>query len=89
MASAAPGALLAVGIFASGHNDVTGLIVGNAGQLLPQVIGILAAIVWGFGGGFILFKVLDLTMGLRVDEQEEEDGLDEHEHGTVAYPVSQ
>ena len=78
--------LLAVGIFASGHNDVTGLIVGNAAQLLPQIVGILAAIVWGFGGGFILFKILDLTMGLRVDEQEEEEGLDEHEHGTVAYP---
>ena len=78
--------LLAVGIFASGHNDVTGLVVGNAAQLLPQIVGILAAIVWGFGGGYILFKILDLTMGLRVDEQEEDDGLDEHEHGTVAYP---
>ena len=78
--------LLAVGIFASGHNHVTGLVVGNAAQLLPQIVGILAAIVWGFGGGYILFKILDLTMGLRVDEQEEEDGLDEHEHGTVAYP---
>ena len=78
--------LLAVGIFASGHNDVTGLVVGNVAQLLPQIVGILAAIVWGFGGGFILFKILDLTMGLRVDEQEEEEGLDEHEHGTVAYP---
>ena len=62
------------------------LVVGNAAQLLPQIVGILAAIVWGFGGGFILFKILDLTMGLRVDEQEEEEGLDEHEHGTVAYP---
>ena len=78
--------LLAVGIFASGHNDVTGLVVGNAAQLLPQIVGILMAIVWGFGGGYILFKILDLTMGLRVDEQEEEEGLDEHEHGTVAYP---
>ena len=78
--------VLAVGIFASGHGGVTGLLFGNAMQLVPQVLGILAAIVWGFGAGFILFKVLDLTMGLRVDEQEEEDGLDEHEHGTVAYP---
>ena len=65
---------------------VYGLIAGNPGQLLPQLVGILVAIVWGFGGGYILFKILDLTMGLRVDEQEEEEGLDEHEHGTVAYP---
>ena len=78
--------LLAVGIFATGHNGVTGLVVGDATQILPQIVGILAALVWGFGAGFILFKALDLTMGLRVDAQEEEDGLDEHEHGTVAYP---
>lgn len=78
--------LLAVAIFAAGHNDVTGLIYGNFNQILPQIVGIVVAIVWGFGAGFILFKALDLTMGLRVDAEEEEDGLDEHEHGTVAYP---
>ena len=78
--------LLAVGIFAAGNNDVTGLIGGNPALLLPQIVGIITAIVWGFGGGFILFKALDLTMGLRVSEEEEEIGLDETEHGTVAYP---
>lgn len=78
--------LLAVGIFATGNNDVYGLMGGNPAQLLPQIVGIIAAIVWGFGGGFILFKALDLTMGLRVSEEEEEIGLDETEHGTVAYP---
>ena len=78
--------LLAVAIFASGHNEVYGLLGGDASLLLPQIVGIIAAIVWGFGGGFILFKVLDLTMGLRVSEEEEEEGLDETEHGTVAYP---
>ena len=79
--------VLAVGIFPSGlHGDVTGLLGGNAAQLVPQIAGIVTAIVWGFGGGFILFKVLDLTMGLRVSEEEEEIGLDETEHGTVAYP---
>ena len=78
--------LLAVGIFAAGNNDVYGLIGGNPALLLPQIVGIITAIVWGFGGGFILFKALDLTMGLRVSEEEEEVGLDETEHGTVAYP---
>ena len=67
MASAAPGAA-GGGIFATGHNGVTGLVVGNVTQIVPQIVGILAAIVWGFGAGYILFKVLDLTMGLRVDE---------------------
>lgn len=79
--------VLAVGIFPSGlHGEVTGLVGGNPGQLVPQIAGIITAIVWGFGGGFVLFKVLDLTMGLRVSEEEEEIGLDETEHGTVAYP---
>lgn len=79
--------VLAVGIFPSGlHGDVTGLLGGNPAQLVPQIAGIVTAIVWGFGGGFVLFKVLDLTMGLRVSEEEEEVGLDETEHGTVAYP---
>ena len=78
--------LLAVGIFATGNNDVYGLLGGNPALLLPQIVGIITAIVWGFGGGFILFKALDLTMGLRVSEEEEEVGLDETEHGTVAYP---
>ncbi|MDA0771224.1 MAG: ammonium transporter [Chloroflexi bacterium] len=78
--------LLAVGIFASGHNGVTGLIVGNAYQIVPQVVGILVAIAWGLGMGFIVFKSLDLTMGLRASREEELEGLDMPEHGALAYP---
>ena len=78
--------VLAVGIFAAGHNDVSGLIYGNAAQLLPQIVGILAAMAWGFGVGFIMFKLIDVTMGLRATDEEEEEGLDEPEHGASAYP---
>ena len=78
--------VLAVGIFAAGNNDVTGLIYGNAAQLLPQIVGILVAIAWGFGVGFIMFKLIDVTMGLRASDAEEEEGLDEPEHGASAYP---
>ena len=78
--------LLAVGIFAVGHNDVSGLIDGNPGQLIPQIVGILVAIGWGLGTGLVLFKVLDLTMGLRASREEELEGLDEPEHGALAYP---
>ena len=78
--------VLAVGIFAAGNNDVTGLIYGNAAQLLPQIVGILAAMAWGFGVGFIMFKLIDVTMGLRATDEEEEEGLDEPEHGASAYP---
>ena len=78
--------LLAVGIFAAGHNGVSGLIDGNAAQLFPQIVGLVVAIAWGLGVGLILFKAIDLTMGLRASEEEEEKGLDEPEHGAVAYP---
>ena len=78
--------LLAVGIFATGHNDVEGLIAGNAEQLVPQIIGLLVAAAWGLGAGFILFKALDMTMGLRATEEEEMQGLDIPEHGRSAYP---
>lgn len=77
--------LLAVGIFAVGHNGVTGLIGGNPAQLIPQVVGIIVAVAWGFGTGFILFKALDLTLGLRASREEELEGLDISEHGALAY----
>ncbi len=78
--------LLAVGIFASGHNGVEGLIAGNSEQLIPQTVGMLVAIAWGFGAGLVLFKGIDLTMGLRASEEEEAQGLDMPEHGAAAYP---
>ena len=78
--------VLAVGIFASGHNGVEGLIAGNAAQLGPQIVGIIVALAWGLGIGLILFKAIDLTMGLRASDEMEESGLDEPEHGATAYP---
>ena len=78
--------ILAVAIFAAGNNGVSGLIDGDATQILPQIIGIVVAIAWGLGIGLILFKALDLTIGLRASEEEEDEGLDEPEHGALAYP---
>ena len=78
--------LLAVGIFAAGHNGVKGLIAGNPEQLVPQIVGLIVAVAWGLGIGLILFKAIDLTMGLRASEEDEDVGLDEPEHGEVAYP---
>ena len=78
--------VLAVGIFAVGNNDVSGLVAGNAGQLVPQIVGLLVAAAWGLGAGFVLFKAIDLGMGLRASEEEELEGLDEPEHGASAYP---
>ncbi len=87
--------LLSVGLFADGTYGlyslkgpyVTGLFYGGGfGQLLAQLIGVAAVVAWAFGLGYLLFKVMDLIMGIRVSPEEELQGLDIPEHGTPAYP---
>jgi Amt family ammonium transporter len=87
--------LISVGLFADGTYGnysldapfVTGLFYGGgAGQLIAQIIGAAVAAAWAFGTGFIVFKVLDAVMGIRVTPEEEVRGLDVFEHGGAAYP---
>jgi len=56
------------------------------GALTVQLIGIATCFLWVFATSYILFKVLDATIGLRVSEQDELQGLDISEHGNSAYP---
>ncbi len=80
--------LLAVGIFADGsYGGVAGLIAGNAGQIVAQLITMLVVIVWAFGTGLLLFSLLKRTMGLRASVKEETRGLDITEHGVECYPA--
>ena len=58
---------------------------GGVSLLISQAIGVIAIGAWAFGLGLILFKTLKATMGLRVTEQEEREGLDIHEHGQSSY----
>ncbi len=78
--------LLAVGLFADGTYGVTGLFYGDASQLLAQAIAAVTVVAWAFGTGFIMFKLMDRIMGIRVSPEEELHGLDIPEHGTPAYP---
>ncbi len=78
--------LLAVGIFADGTYGVSGLIAGEWGQLVLQLIDIGALIAWVAPTAFILFWLIKKTMGLRVSREEELGGLDMPEHGIEAYP---
>lgn len=65
-------------------------IFNSAGFSLPvvgvQLIGIAACFAWTFPTTFLLFKVLEKTMGLRVSPEEELEGLDICEHGGTGYP---
>jgi ammonium transporter, Amt family len=79
--------LLAVGIFADGtYGGVSGLIVGNTGQMIAQLIDAATVAVWAFGTGYILFALIKRTIGLRVSKEEEMSGLDIGEHGYSCYP---
>ncbi|MDK2825772.1 ammonium transporter [Methanolobus vulcani] len=90
--------LLAVGIFALGQGDGSmladaaytaagaGLIYGGTQQFMIQVVGAILSIVWAFVISFIIFKILDAVVGLRVSEEHEIAGLDVVEHGISAYP---
>jgi Amt family ammonium transporter len=81
--------LLAVGIFADGtYGGVSGLITGQVGQLVAQIIDMITVTVWALVTGFILFWLLKVTMGLRASREEELQGLDVPEHGTEAYPAA-
>jgi len=61
------------------------LFSGDA-SLGPQLVGAAAIIAWAFALSFIVFKAIDLTVGLRVSREEELTGLDISEHGNYAYP---
>ncbi len=78
------GALL--GFFA--HETIggtDGLLFGNARFLVTQIVAMLSVIIYSFVVTFVLAKVLDAVMGLRVDSDDELLGLDNALHAETAY----
>lgn len=79
------GALL-TGVFAAeAINGVPGLLEGNAALMLEQAIGVVATIAFSFTVSYVLFKLIDKTIGLRVEDDAEETGLDLSEHNETGY----
>ena len=81
---------LATGLFAStavNPDGANGLFFGNAGQFVTQAIGAGAAIAYSVVLTFIILKVIDLSIGLRVDIDDETQGLDVTSHGEVGYNI--
>ncbi len=77
------GALL-TGVFAAeAIGGTAGLLEGNSAQLLTQIEGIVATIVYTAVVSFILLKVIDVVIGLRVTKEIEVEGLDINLHGEV------
>lgn len=79
---------IAIGLFAStaiNPMGVNGLLYGNPNQVLIQAIGVGVAALLGFGGTFVILKVIDLLIGIRVSPKVEDAGLDIEEHAERAY----
>ncbi len=79
---------LATGIFATkavnsaGNN---GLLYGNPSLLVTQIIAVVVVAAYAAAVTFVLLKLIDVTIGLRVSQEEEALGLDSSQHGEVAY----
>jgi Amt family ammonium transporter len=75
---------LATGLFAS-MGGGTGLFFGNPGQVVIQAIGVGATWIFSFVGTFLILKLVDGMVGLRVSKEEEVLGLDLTQHSERAY----
>jgi Amt family ammonium transporter len=58
-----------------------------AGQVWIQLQGVVTTIVWSGVIAFVAYKLVDMTMGLRVAEDDEREGLDIAAHGETAYRI--
>ena len=81
---------LATGLFATtaiNPGGADGLFFGNPGQMVPQLIAVVATWAYSFVVTFVLLKVLDVVFGLRVEPRAELLGLDLAQHGEPAYSL--
>lgn len=79
---------ISAGIFATSsiNPDITGgLVDGNAGLLMAEIISIVAVTAYSAVISFVILKLISLVMPVRATEEEEEDGLDYSLHGETAY----
>jgi Amt family ammonium transporter len=81
---------LATGLFATktvNEAGGDGLFYGNPGQLVVQAIAVVAVAAFAMAMTFVILKLIDATIGLRVGEEDERRGLDASQHGELAYQV--
>ena len=64
-----------------------GLFFGNAAQLWIQFVSVVATMAFAFVMTFVILKVVDLTIGLRLTEEEERSGMDICLHNEAGYSL--
>jgi Amt family ammonium transporter len=80
---------IATGVLATSAVQASykGLIDGNAGQVLTQLIAVAATIAYAVVGTFVIVKVVDAILGIRISAKDEELGIDLAVHGEAAYQM--
>jgi Amt family ammonium transporter len=80
---------IATGVFATAaiQPAYTGLIEGNGQQVVNQLVAVGATIAYAVIATFVIVKVVDVILGIRVPSESEEMGLDLSVHGEAAYQV--
>lgn len=73
---------LAAGMFLSGD-------LFNFNQVVTQIVGILMCFLWTFPTAYLMYKLIDKTIGLRASKHDERQGLDYTEHNELGYPEFQ
>lgn len=73
--------------FVTGEGGVQGALYGDWNQLWIQVAATVISMAFSAVMTFVLFKVVDKLVGIRVDKRVEEEGLDIYEHGESAYDL--
>ena len=76
------------GVGITDYTNITGNNAGTydlAGQMISQCKAVLATLIWSGVGSAILYKLVDIIVGLRPSVEEEREGLDISDHGERAY----
>ena len=78
---------IATGVLATSavQASYSGLIDGNPGQVVTQLIAVGATIAYAVVSTFVIVKLVDLILGIRISARDEEMGIDLAIHGEVAY----
>jgi Amt family ammonium transporter len=82
--------VIATGLFATkliNPAGANGLLAGNARQFFIQLAAAAATLVYAFVGTFIIYKLVDVFVGVRVVDEEEAMGLDLTQHNERAYTM--
>jgi len=80
--------MLLTGVFAVEGGEGVGLIHGNVGQFMFYLLALLIVSVFTFGGSYLLYKITDKIVPMRVSSEQEAAGLDITQHGEEAFDFS-